>query len=177
MKQENKKQQKNRQMRSGFSMLELMFVILLLISLATIANNILQDSTKTGVLASMMSDFKNAQKQMNDYAVIAKSPLGSVYKDWMGNNICSARDYDNSGLAGDADDEIYWKSERYKANEFPLKFQVSEGNELLFKHSSCNLGYKMKVVNVTDNDPNKEIFIDTCKMAKPVIRDKSDSWN
>jgi len=151
---------------------------MLLIGLAFIAQKTLANSKNTGILASQVSDFKNAAKLLNDYPVSSGDMSNSSYYNLLGYDICSAQDKNNDGIAGDADNEIYCKGQYLKANEFPLKFSISEGNEILIKSGgSGNFCYKLKVVNLTVNaDDRKEVFQDFCVANKPVIRKMSSSW-
>ena len=172
------KQTKNKQMRSGFTMIELLFVITILIGLAFIAQKTLLHSKDSAILASQVSDFKNAEKNLNDYPVSSGDMSSNAYYNLLGNDVCSAIDKDNSGVAGDADNEIYCKGHYYKANEFPIKFPVSEDNRIQFKSAgSGKFCYKLKVVTGNMNvEHKKEVFQDFCTMNKPVIRDNSDKW-
>jgi len=177
MKQENKKY-KNKQMRSGFTILELMFVIMMLIGLAVIAQKTLLHSKDTGILASEMSDFKNAAKLLNDYPVSSGDMSSNSYYNLLGNDVCSAYDKDNTGIAGDADNEIYCKGHYWDAGEFPIQFPVSEDGRIQFKSGGAGkFCYKLKTVTGNINvEHKKEVFQDFCTAAKPVIRDASDSW-
>jgi len=180
MKQENKEQQKKYiKMRSGFSMIELMFVIMLLIGLAAIAQKTLLSSKDTGILASEVSDFKNAAKLLNDYPVSSGDMSSKTYEHLMSTSLCTATDKDNSGIAGDADDEIYCKNHYWDAHEFPIEFPISEKNAIQFKFGGYGkFCYKLKVYTQDDSvEHKKEIFQDFCTAAKPVIRDyDSDNW-
>lgn len=178
MKQKRKNKQINKQMRSGFTLIELLFVIMILIGLAFIAQKTLLHSKDSGILASQVSDFKNAAKLLNDYPVSSGDMSSNSYYKLLGNDVCSAIDEDNSGVAGDADNEIYCKGHSYKANEFPIKFPVSEDNHIQIKSGgSGKFCYKLKVVTGNMNvEHKKEVFQDFCKANKPVIRDNSDKW-
>ena len=175
MKQNNKKYKK---MRSGFTMVELMFVIMLLIALAFIAQKTLLHSKDTGILASQVSDFKNAAKLLNDYPVASGDMSSDTYYNLLKNDVCSAYDKDGDGIAGDADNEIYCNGHYWKANEFPIKFPVSEDNRIQFKSAGAGkFCYKLKVVTSNMNIAHKkEVFQDFCTMNKPEIRDSSTSW-
>ena len=177
MKQNNKKY-KNKQMRRGFTMIELMFVIMLLIALAFIAQKTLLHSKDTGILASQVSDFKNAAKLLNDYPVSSGDMSSNSYYNLLKNDVCSAYDKDDSGFAGDADGEIYCNGHYWDANTFPIKFPISEDNRIQFKSAGAGkFCYKLKVVTGNMNvEHKKEVFQDFCTMNKPEIRDSSTSW-
>jgi len=169
MKQNNKKY-KNKQMRSGFTIIELMFIILLLIGLAFIAQNIMSKSTTAPVLASMVSDARNAIKTLNDYRAVSNNPLTVDYNELFDHTAMCAVDKDDDGVSGDYDSEIT-TDHAYDANTFPLKFAASGDNGIVVIERTCKRphdGYYLRVYNKVEKI-GKMVEYDSCVDGKPRI--------
>jgi len=169
MKQENKKY-KNKQMRKGFTIIELMFVIMLLIGLAFIAQNVMSKSTTAPVIASMVSDARNAIKTLNDYRAVSNNPLAVNYSELFDHAAMCAVDKNDNGISGDFDNEIK-TDHSYNANTFPLKFSASGDNGIVVIEKTCKRphdGYYLRVYNKVEKT-GKMVEYNSCVDGKPRI--------
>jgi len=134
----------NKKMRQGFSMIELLFVMLIMAALAAIAIPNLSGGSLSAKMTSMKSDARNASDSMNQLFIV--NPDTTISSHTM-----------NAGLNDWLD----------------TKFSVSKNNKMTVGPSTCgDTSYTIKIEDVSDPVlTTKTIEYDSCldSTARTVI--------
>ena len=146
----------NKMVKKGFSMIELLFVMVILAALAAIAIPSMSSGTESATLTSMRSDMKNIMALLQskyvdkqDYALVIPSDIENVEAD------------DKTGLYVSGD----------------LKIPITRGNAVSISSTtgatgSCTAdgqGFEISISN--DNIPGKAVKFNSCTDGKIIMKD------
>jgi len=141
--------------RKGFTMVELLFVMIIIGVLAVIAIPQFAGGKKSATITSMRSDARNAIATLQSYAVQQGEDVD--YADVAGDYT----DYDGDGKSDQTDK--------------PVSFAISKGDKISITSQTCSTGdagYKLVVTN-SNPDVNKQIEFDSCTSGKIETKPKA----
>lgn len=150
--------------RKGFSVVELLFVMVLIASLSAIAIQKFSTSSESVIITSMHSDTRNAINYMQSLLVIhgVHSFLNIGFSD---KNIVFSQTKDN-GLA---------KSNVTVLNQENIAFSVSKGNKVTIRASeagegTCTYEGEGFEITVSNSDyPWRAVTFNSCTDGKPKV--------